>query len=215
MTSPGVRDHLLARIKRGGARVDAAAADALEQYLGLLARWNPTINLTSLPLNPPADKTFDRLFVEPIVAAGYIEPPNWPTSPVRWIDLGSGGGSPAIPVKIVRPSWVLTMVEAKERKASFLREAIRALRLQETDVANRRFEEMLADGVTADIVTIRAVKLDNTFAVFTRKLLKPDGILAVFSSSPVSLVGFDRERCISLVPQGTAVLTLLRVPRGT
>ncbi|MBW8866026.1 MAG: class I SAM-dependent methyltransferase, partial [Acidobacteria bacterium] len=114
--------------------MDATAADALEQYFSLLARWNPKVNLTALPLNPPGDETFDRLFVEPVVAAAHIEPLNFRDAPLKWIDLGSGGGSPAIPLKIVRPSWHLTMVEAKERKAAFLREAIRALRLQEADV---------------------------------------------------------------------------------
>lgn len=215
MTSPGVRDHLVARLERSGASVDASVVDALEQYFALLARWNPKVNLTALPLNPPTDETFDRLFVEPVVAARHIESPNSPTPPVRWVDLGSGGGSPAIPVKIVRPSWALTMVEAKERKASFLREAVRALRLQAADVANIRFEDMDGERAVADLVTVRAVKLDNTFAVAVRKLVKEGGMLAVFSSSEVSLSGFERESCLSLVPGNSAVLTLLRVPRGT
>ena len=215
MTSSGVRDHLLARLERAEVSVDAAAVDALEQYFALLARWNPRINLTALPLNPPTDETFDRLFVEPVVAARYIEPRNSPMLPVQWIDFGSGGGSPAIPVKILQPSWALTMVEARERKAAFLREATRALRLEGTDVANVRFQDLNSERPTADVVTVRALKLDNTFADVVRKLLSKDGIVAVFSSSEASLAGFERERCASLVPQSSAVLTLLRVPRGT
>jgi len=215
VTSSGDREHLLARLERAGTSVDAAALDALWQYFALLARWNPRVNLTALPLNPPADETFDRLFVEPIVAAKHIEPRNSGTVPVRWVDLGSGGGSPAIPVKIVRPAWILTMVEAKERKAAFLREATRALHLEETEIANVRFEDLNGECATADVVTVRAVRLDDAFADIARKLLRRDGILAVFSSSEASLSGFDRERCVSLVPQSSAALTLLRVPRGT
>jgi len=217
--SPEVRERLLARLERAGASVDvdAVAVDALEQYFALLARWNPKVNLTALPLNPPADETFDRLFVEAVVAASHVAPPNSRAQALRWIDLGSGGGSPAIPMKIVRPFWVLTMVEAKERKASFLREAIRALRLEDADVANVRFEEMDGNRANADIVTVRAVKLDNALGEVARKLLKPqpDGRLAVFSSSEASVRGFECERSISLVPGSSAVLTLLRVPRGT
>jgi 16S rRNA (guanine527-N7)-methyltransferase len=215
VTSPGVREHLLARLERAGASIDAASVDAFEQYFALLARWNPTINLTALPLSPPTDETFDRLFVEPVVAAKQIDPAPSHSSHVRWVDLGSGGGSPAIPLKIIRPAWILTMVEAKERKASFLREAIRALRLNETDVANVRFEDLAGRRVIADVVTVRAVRLDNAFADVTRKLLSRDGLLAVFSSSAVSLNGFDREECVPLGPQSAAVLTVLRVPRGT
>jgi 16S rRNA (guanine527-N7)-methyltransferase len=215
VTHPAVRDHLLARLERAGASVDATATDALEQYFSLLARWNPKVNLTALPLNPPGDETFDRLFVEPVVAAAHIEPPaNLRGAPLRWIDLGSGGGSPAIPLKIMRPSWALTMVEAKERKAAFLRESIRALRLQETRVVNVRFEELDAP-VIADVVTVRAVKLDNTVAEAVRNLLNRDGILAVFDSSEVSLPGFVVKTTVSLVPGSSTVLTLLHVPRGT
>ena len=216
MTSSSIREHLLARLGRAGASVDAATLDALEQYFALLARWNPKINLTALPLNPPSAETFDRLFVEPIVAASYIESAvSSPLSPARWVDLGSGGGSPAIPLKIAGLPWVLTMVESKERKAAFLREATRALRLQDTDVANARFEDFACEHPPFDAITVRAVKLDKALAAVARKLLNRDGLLAVFSSSEASLSGFDRERCVSLATGNSAVLTLLRVPRGT
>jgi len=214
VTHPDIRDQLLARLERAGASVDATAADALEQYFSLLARWNPKVNLTALPLNPPGDETFDRLFVEPVAAAAHIERASLRDAPLRWIDLGSGGGSPAIPLKIVRPAWHLTMVEAKERKAAFLREAIRALRLQEAEVLNARLES-LDERATADVVTVRAVKLDNTVAEAVRNLLSGDGIFAVFDSSEVSLAGFVVKSAVLLVPESPTVLTLLHVPRGT
>jgi 16S rRNA (guanine527-N7)-methyltransferase len=214
VTHRDIRDRLLARLERAGALVDATAADALEQYFSVLARWNPKVNLTALPLNPPGEETFDRLFVEPVVAAAHIEPLNFGDAPLKWFDLGSGGGSPAIPLKIVRPSWHLTMVEAKERKAAFLREAIRALHLQEAEVLNARLES-LDRRATADVVTVRAVKLDNTVAEAVRNLLNGDGIFAVFDSSEVSLPGFIVKNTVSLIPGSPTVLTLLHVPRGT
>src|SRR5262249_62154900 len=104
--------------------------DDLGAYLRLLARWNATVNLTSLALDPPGDETFDRLVVEPIVAAERMHGvPGGSSSVAVWYDLGSGGGSPAIPLKLVRSSWTLTMVESRERKAMFLREAGRHLKL--------------------------------------------------------------------------------------
>lgn len=214
MTQPTIREQLLVRLERAGASVDPDVAAALEQYFLLLARWNPTVNLTSLPLDPPSDETFDRLFVEPVVAAEHVEPPNYREAPLKWMDLGSGGGSPALPLKIVRHAWSLTMVEARERKAAFLREAIRVLRLREATVQNVRFEQLQESSV-ADIVTVRAVKLDSELAEVVRKLLKRDGVLAVFGSSEASLPGFVVESSASLTPKSASVLTLLRVPRGT
>lgn len=214
MTQPTVRAQLCSRLERAGASVDPGAADALEHYFSLLARWNPKVNLTALPLDPPTDDTFDRLFVEPVAAAEYLDAPNFGDARPKWIDLGSGGGSPALPLKIVRRSWNLTMVEAKERKAAFLREAIRVLQLQGAVVENVRFEQLDRRPV-ADIVTVRAVRLDTGFAEVTRNLLKRDGIFAVFGSSEASLPGFVVERSIALIPNSPSVLTVLRVPRGT
>jgi 16S rRNA (guanine527-N7)-methyltransferase len=215
VTRGEVREHLLARLKHAGAAVPAAAMESLENYFWLLARWNPKVNLTALPLDPPRDETFDRLFVEPIVAAERIQPvPNHDSPIPRWIDLGSGGGSPAIPLKIMRPYWALTMVEAKERKAAFLREAIRALRLRDSDVANARFDE-LDVATRADLITVRAVKLDDELASKARRLLSPTGLVAVFGGGEASLPGFATVESAPLIPQSSAVLTLFSVPRGT
>jgi hypothetical protein len=57
---------------------------------------------------------------------------------------------------------------------------------------------------------VRAVRLDNTVAEAVRKLLNGDGILAVFHSSEASLPGFVVENAVSLVPESSTVLTLLR-----
>ena len=75
------------------------AADSLDAYYRLLARWNRTINLTALSLDPLADEALDRLFIEPLAAAPYIREALDVTPLSVWFDLGSGGGSPAIPLK--------------------------------------------------------------------------------------------------------------------
>ena len=106
------------------------------------------------------------------------------------------------------------MVEAKGRKAAFLRETIRALRLPDVVVENVRLEQLFGPS-TADVVTVRAVKLDGALGKAVRNLLKRDGMLAVFGSSEASLPGFVADAAISLVPDTPAVLTVLRVPRGT
>ena len=94
-------------------------ADRLTLYYELLGRWNRKINLTSLE---NSTKPIDRLLLEPLVASRYFSP-----SANRLMDVGSGGGSPAIPFKLAVPRLRLTMVEAKARKSAFLREAVRHL----------------------------------------------------------------------------------------
>src|SRR5437762_13109583 len=124
MTSPEFRELLRWRAKALNLLVSDAQAIALETYFRLLAQWNSKINLTAFPLSKPTDATFDRLLIEPLAAAQFVEDVE-----LTWIDLGSGGGSPALPMNIARPGLRLTMVESKSRKAAFLREAARCLQL--------------------------------------------------------------------------------------
>jgi 16S rRNA (guanine527-N7)-methyltransferase len=152
-----------------------------ERYFQLLAKWNRTINLTSLQLDPISNEAIDRLLVEPIAASAQAG------SPERIIDLGSGGGSPAIPFWIQLPGAKLTMVESRSRKCAFLREAVRQIRPGQGTAFEDRFEELLAKHpdleASADIVTVRAVRLDVEATTLIGTLLKPSGRVFHFSHS--------------------------------
>ena len=151
----------------------------LEQYYQLLSRWNRRINLTSLPLPDFPAATLDRLLVEPLIAAGSLE-----NIPVSWFDLGSGGGSPAIPLKVVRPAVRLTMVESSSRKAAFLREAVHVVGLSGAAVLDGRVEA-LAQRVRAgsvDVVTARAIRIDEDLMAAVSHLLGIGGRLLLFGS---------------------------------
>jgi 16S rRNA (guanine527-N7)-methyltransferase len=199
--------------------------DPLEAYFRLLAQWNAKINLTALPLDAPTDETFDRLLVEPLAAARQLD--RMPTLRVNsapvWFDLGSGGGSPAIPLKIARPALQLMMIESKERKSSFLREAVRTLLLPGAQVLNSRFEDTAGEREfvgTADLVTVRAVKLDPALFATAAALLREGGHLLMFRpahSAAVDPVGFTRESTVQLTDTPPAYLSIFRasVPRGT
>ena len=205
MTSREFSERLSRRANKARVQLPSEAIASFEAYFRLLARWNVKINLTALPLNPPTDETFDRLFIEPLVAASVI-----PTSPGVWFDLGSGGGSPAFPLKLVRPELSLTLVESKIRKAAFLREVIRALQLPSSDVANVRFEDFATScRESADLVTARAVRPDRVFFKTAADLTRAGGRLLVFGTSlnQPHPVGFEAE---SLGSGAEAPLKLLK-----
>jgi 16S rRNA (guanine527-N7)-methyltransferase len=167
------RDRLLSRAGQAGVTVAGPEIDQLEAYYHLLSRWNRTINLTALSLEPLCDDTVDRLLIEPLAVALHV-----PDSRAGWFDLGSGGGSPAIPLKIVRPLLGLTMVEGRARKAAFLREVIRELALPDTAVVNERFEALEDrtdfSGV-ASLVTVRAVRVESSLLSVSVHLLSRAG----------------------------------------
>ena len=66
------------------------------------------------------------------------------SKPIRVLDLGSGAGFPALPIKIWAPHIHLTMIESNQKKATFLREAARALKLTDVNVIAERAESVAA-----------------------------------------------------------------------
>jgi 16S rRNA (guanine527-N7)-methyltransferase len=188
--------------------VSGDEADALEAYFRLLTRWNAKINLTALPLDPPTDKAIDRLLIEPLAAARHVA-----GSARTWIDIGSGGGSPAIPLKIAHPELALQMIESKQRKAAFLREAIRATGIDGTTVIASRFEDVAfrIDPESVDLVTLRAVRADSKLFSAIRRFISPSGEVFLFHagapvSAPATLV---EKRTVELLPGGQSHLTIL------
>ena len=179
MSAREFRDRLRRRAKRAGIDMPAAVVDRLERYYLLLTKWNAKINLTSFGLGPEGeDEALDRLLIEPIVAARHI-----PGDVKSMLDVGSGGGSPAIPLKIVAPHVHLRMVEAKTRKAVFLREALRELEITDAAVETSRFEELLTrpelhEGV--DLITIRAVRVEPRTLMNLQAFLRPGGYIFLF-----------------------------------
>jgi 16S rRNA (guanine527-N7)-methyltransferase len=176
VTSREFKDRLTRRARKARVELPTEVFAPFEAYFRLLAQWNVKINLTGLPLQPPTDETFDRLFIEPLLASSLVA-----ESPGVWFDLGSGGGSPALPLKMIRPALSLTLVESKTRKAAFLREVVRVLSLTGTDVANVRFEELQPSvDRTADLITVRAVRPDAALFDVSARLLKSGGRLVLF-----------------------------------
>lgn len=170
-----LHSRLARRASKAGLFVAEPLIDRLVAYYELLARWNRKINLTSLE-NP--DEAFDRLLVEPLVAAKHLQ-----SSAQRLIDIGSGGGSPAIPFKLAAPHLRLTMVEVKARKSAFLREAIRQLNLDGADVETTRYEELLVRSElheACDVVSLRAVRTEVRVLTSLQAFLKPGGALMLF-----------------------------------
>lgn len=181
MTSREFQDRLTRRTRRAGVTISPELGARLEEYYRLLSVWNTKINLTGLKLSEVSPEALDRLLVEPLVAAKYV-----PLEAVRMLDVGSGGGSPAIPLALAVPRLRVMMVESKTRKSVFLREAVRALELPGADVATARFEELLSRPdlhEAHDLVTIRAVRVEIRTLMALQAFAKPGGVLFLFRGS--------------------------------
>lgn len=172
-----------ARLRARMAAVGVTAADttiaASAVYLALLHRWNQTVNLTGFDLEALADAALDRMVLEPVAAARFVRPAD-----VVTVDIGTGGGSPAIPFMLAAPTLRAVWFEARARKAAFLREAVRVLGLRDVEVVTARFGE---SGCTrgldgqVDVFTMRAVRPEGAVMNAIRTASAPDGRLVLFS----------------------------------
>lgn len=182
MTSREFQERVRRRARRAGVTTSSELIAQLEAYYRLLAAWNTKINLTGVDLGDLPPEAVDRLFIEPLVAAKHIPA----GAPRRLIDIGSGGGSPAIPLALAAPNVQLLMVESKTRKSVFLREAVRTLQLPAADVATARFEELLSRPElheAHDVLTVRAVRIEARVLMTLQAFLKPGGLMFLFRAS--------------------------------
>jgi len=187
-------DRQLAQHRELGIRPNVI--DSVEVYFELLRRWNRRINLTALDVEGYGTEALDRLLLEPLLSVRHVS-----HRLTHWIDLGSGGGSPALPMRMILTSGTQAMVESRGRKVAFLREAVRLLGLDRTVVIQSRFET-LADVRRADLITLRAVKIDSAVIEAIDNLLAPGGRVALFGSSEpaINLGSLRLETRVPLLP---------------
>lgn len=198
MASSELLDCIRQRAAAAGVSVPPSLAHALAAYYTELDRWNRSINLTALPLDASGtEESVDKLLIEPVAAAACL-----PQGPCALLDVGSGGGSPAIPLKLVRPDIGLWMVEARQKKAVFLKHVSRQLGLSDVVVEQAWLDDLsrrpgLRHRFAA--ATVRAVRFDTGLARALTILLAPGGLILYFSAGDAAPAAPEPERCLSHV----------------
>lgn len=157
----------------------------LDCYLDLLCSWNKAINLTGA-----RDRTtiLERLIPDSFQLAAFLrESPlamaAGKGSPEIW-DLGAGAGLPGIPLRMVWNEGKYTLVEARQKRAIFLANALAALGLERTSVFRGPAEQLFAaQPQGADIIISRAFLPLPKLLPFCRPMLRPGAVLIIFAAS--------------------------------
>lgn len=201
-------------LKQGAIELGVALSDEQQQqllaYLALLNKWNKAYNLTAV--RDPAEMV-SRHLLDSLSIVAQAEQGGG-----RWLDVGSGGGMPGIPLAILFPDRDFTLLDSNGKKTRFLTQVKLELQLSNVEVIHSRVEQFRPDVPFTDI-TSRAFSSLDDFASWTRHLgdfdtrwlamkgVQPDDELQALPTD------FQLDQCVVLkVPgcQGQRHLLILR-----
>lgn len=165
-------DAARAHLARLGVELSEQEESLLARYLGMLFATNERFNLTRIDRESAWERhVVDSLtLLAPLASIETVE---------AGVDVGSGGGLPAIPLAIARPDIGWTLVEATGKKARFLEAVAARLGLANVSVVQER-AEVLARGALRerfDVATSRAVGALGALAVVSVPFLKIGGVM--------------------------------------
>jgi 16S rRNA (guanine527-N7)-methyltransferase len=171
--------------RRAGIDLSGEQHDKLSQYLDLLFAANERMNLTRITDRAGAELNH---IADALTLLPHLPPPS-DHGQIRIADIGSGGGVPAIPLKIVRPDAFVMMIESTRKKAAFLEEAILSLGLSEIAVLPDRAETAGRDALlreSFDVAISRAVATMPWLAEWSLPLVKKSGKMLAMKGPKVA-----------------------------
>ena len=162
--------HFEAQLATWGLRIDSGPRERLLEYVRLLASYDRA--------NVIGTKDPDQILHSHILdsLSCFLYEPLFHAK--RMADVGSGGGLPGIPIRIVKPDLTTTLVESTAKKARFLQFVVDALALDRIEVVNSRAEDLArtqANRGAYDVVTSRAVARLSVVAEYSVPLVKVGG----------------------------------------
>jgi len=147
----------------------------LEQFLAYrteLLDWNTRMNLTAIT-NP--EEVLVKHFLDSLTLLPLIDRPR-----LRLLDIGTGAGFPGLPLKIVRPQWSITLLEATGKKVTFVNHVIETLHLKDAIAVHGRAEELAHKReyrAKFDVVTARAVAAIPTLLEYSAPYCRVGGLI--------------------------------------
>ena len=167
MTTAATDQTIEATLRPYGVATTPALRDAIRAYVELLLRWNQKIALTTI--TDPIEIV--RLhFGESMFAVN--DAPIWHG---RLADVGTGAGFPAIPIRMVVPELDCVLIESNQKKATFLAEVVRTLKLDRIQIFRGRMETYPIAAQKFDFAISRALGMHQAFLDWSASQLNSSG----------------------------------------
>lgn len=182
-----LRDLTISAARELGLTIEEVHVEQFMQYLTHLIEWNKAINLTTIT-NPK--EIIIKHFVDSI---GALTATSF-TKNGMVLDIGSGGGFPGIPLKIVRSDIRLILVEPVRKKCSFLNSVIGLLKLHDAAAFNGTIEQYAKQPLrhTVDTVVLRALKYEE-LKEYIPELLTTKGKIVLYRTESIKEQEIGKE----------------------
>ena len=181
-----------------GLAIGENQAEQFMRYLAHIIEWNKTINLTAIT---DPKEIIIKHFIDSLAA---LVATSFPEQAVV-LDVGSGGGFPGIPLKIVRSDLQMVLVEPVQKKCSFLNSIIGLLKLRGISVFDGTIEQYAKRPVhhVVDMIVLRALKFEE-IRKHIAPLLAPRGKVVLYRTEAVQNHEVDDD--FYLVSEKTLIL---------
>jgi 16S rRNA (guanine527-N7)-methyltransferase len=155
-------------------------AEQVGEYLGLLEKWNRKVNLTG---RLSSEEMVRLHFAESFLGAPLLEGERGPL-----LDVGTGAGFPGLALKLFRPELEVFLLEVRQKKAAFLAEVRRSLRLERVHILNQPLEHCRETDfpIRPGLLTLRAVGEPGTTVRRAGKWLERPSIILLFTTQSAS-----------------------------
>jgi 16S rRNA (guanine527-N7)-methyltransferase len=198
---PELREFVISSARELGLTIGESHAEQFMRYLAHLIEWNKVINLTAI-IDPK--KIIIKHFVDSLVA---LVATSFPKNNMV-LDVGSGGGFPGIPLKIVRSDLRLTLVEPVQKKCSFLNSVVGLLKLHDVSTFDGTIEQYAKRPISRviDTVVVRALKFEE-IKKHLSALLISKGKVVLYRTSAIEKQEIGEEfhlvsETVLMLPQG-------------
>ena len=182
MTNKGIQGFC-DRLKQGSKKINIHLSDEqislMAAHASELILWNKKFNLTAIV--DPLDMA-EKHFIDAIAVQSFLDPedmnPEDMNKGKKIMDMGTGGGFPSIPLKVLNPFTCFCLVDASRKKVTFLKHVIRTLKLENINAIHSRVEDLALDDAYAgnfDAVMSRGFAGLEKFVDLALPLLRPGG----------------------------------------
>lgn len=182
--------------------------DQFQKFYEMVIDWNTKINLTAI--------TDEKEFaIKHVMDSLSLWDEEKFSNVKKILDVGTGAGFPAIPIKIFKPNVEIVLLDSLNKRVEFLKKVVAELNLENVTCVHGRAEDLARQNnfrESFDLVTARAVARLNIISEYCLPFVKVGGIFAALKGKQVQDEVTEAENAVKILGGGKIICTEKNLP---